>query len=88
MVLPQIYNSSMAKQWKNIKKYGAVSKGDKMYISGTLTQEEACIQNPNDATCSGTNSPAEAWEDLNERLNDDSDTKQSNIEYSTDISWY
>ncbi|MCM3702607.1 hypothetical protein [Paenibacillus macerans] len=87
-VMPQIYNQSMSKQWKNIKKYGKVSKGMRMYISGTLTQFGACETNPDDATCNNTFEPDEAWDNLYDRLNSDVDTEQSRIEYSTDIMWY
>lgn len=85
-VLPQIYNQSMSKQWKNLKKYGKVSKGGSMNISGTLTQQGACIGS-SDPTCTGTYSPSSAWTDLNDRLNADTDTAQT-LQYSTDIRWY
>lgn len=86
-VLPQIYFESMAKQWKNLKKYGAVSESSQMYIAGTLTQDGACDTNPSDPTCPGTYSPSAAWAELYDRLNADTDTDQS-LEYSTDIRWY
>lgn len=86
-VLPQIYNQSMSKQWKNIKKYGVVSLSSRMYISGTLTQSGACAQNPSDPTCTNTYSPSGAWTDLYDRLNADTDTSQSTLDYSTDIRW-
>jgi hypothetical protein len=87
-VLPQIYNQSMSKQWKNLKKYGVVSESRRMYISGTLTQSGACESDPSDPTCTNTFSPSSAWTDLYDRLNADTDTSQSTLNYSTDIRWH
>jgi len=76
----------MAREWKNIKKYGVVSENRFMNIKGTLTQEGACDVEPDDPNCDGTNSPEEGWEQLYDRLNSDDDTEQS-LGFSTDITW-
>ncbi|WP_028988156.1 hypothetical protein [Thermicanus aegyptius] len=87
LVIPQIYNESgkNAKQWKNISKYGNVTKGS-FYIHGSITQQGACAQR---GGCSGVNnSPAQGWTQLWNELDADSDTRQSTLPYSTDVSWH
>jgi hypothetical protein len=86
LVVPQIYFDSMAKQWKNIKKYGVVSEGRGMNIHGSLTQEGAC-EGSTSSECTGTLSPSQGWTELYNQLNSDTDTSQG-LNYSTDIKWY
>lgn len=84
--LPQIYrhDGAQARQWKQVKLYGVVSRGRKMMIMGSLTQSRACRQV---GTCVTTdNTPAQGWQQLHSALNSDSRTRQS-LPYSTDIGW-
>lgn len=86
-VVPEIYNTTgaNARQWKNVKKYGVVSKGKSMIISGTMTQYGACLQN---GGCSGTNNtPSQGWTQMYDALNSDSQTAQG-LSWSTDIKWH
>jgi len=85
--IPEIYRTDgiQANQWKHISLYGAVNKGKALYFPGVLTQWQACNEV---GGCTGiNNTPSTGWTQLYNAINSDSRTAQSNITYSTDISW-
>jgi hypothetical protein len=85
--LPQIYATSgaNAKQWYQISLYASVSKGNSMRFAGTLTQRQACDQNPGASECvNANNTPEQGWKLLLDALNADSRTAQD-LPWATDI---
>jgi hypothetical protein len=81
---PQIYTTSTsnAYQWQHISKYGG-----NISIQGVLTQYQACIDN-NQVGCADVNeTPYNSYDKLLTRLRSSSITYQSNIPYSTDVTW-
>lgn len=84
--LPQIYFENMAVQWKNIKKYGIVNNKGTINFKGSLTQQGACSQSPDDPTCP-SNSPYEGWSDLYNKLYADTQTRQTTLQFASDIRW-
>jgi hypothetical protein len=84
--LPQIYATAggNAKQWQQIVLYGKLRYGHPPFISGPLTQYEACLQK---GGCTGTNNTStQAWSQMWNALNADSRTVGS-MTWSTDIKW-
>ncbi|MFC7394805.1 hypothetical protein [Scopulibacillus cellulosilyticus] len=88
LAIPEIYNESgtTARQWQNISKYAAKHyKG--MQLKGALTQDGACTQSGNSCIAGTDNKPDQGWQQLYDQLNKDPDTQQSELPYSTDITW-
>ena len=55
--LPEIYNSANATEWAQLSSFGfqhtfaLFGKGTSVIMSGTLTEFQACVNNPKDSTC-------------------------------------
>jgi len=86
--LPEIYNTSNAKQWANLSLYGYLNPGRRnggsVIMAGALTELGACTQYPSDQTCKPPFTPAQGWKSLDDQLNNDLRTKQS-LPWSTDV---
>jgi hypothetical protein len=76
LVLPQIYNSAMPKQWHVIS-----AGGQKLRFAGPLTEWTACDQ---DGGCSSA-SNISAWTMLFAAINSDVRTAQASMAYGTDL---
>lgn len=89
LAIPEIYNESgtSAKQWQNISKYAAVHDHG-MQLKGAMTQDGACNQQDSNCIAGTDNKPEEGWQQLYDQLNKDPDTRQSELPYSTDITWW
>jgi hypothetical protein len=88
--LPEIYidTGKNAKQWKNLSLYAYQAHGSKMTFIGSLTQYQACLQNPGEAACDiADNTPQAGWTQLHTELNNDFRTAQPALPYATDILW-
>lgn len=84
--LPEIYNTANANQWQSLSLYGVQQYNQNVIISGALTEQGACAQNP-DSTCQSTVfTPAQGWQSLYNTLNGDTRTAQT-LPWSTDIRW-
>ena len=84
--LPEQYNTTgaQADQWEQLSLYGYQYEGGAMFIEGSFTQYEACLQNGN---CSGTdNTPGAGWTQLYNALNSNPNTMDS-LPWSTDVEW-
>lgn len=84
--LPEIYSSSgtQSKQWKLLSKYSISTGHTKFAFRGVMAQSGACSQV---GGCSGTNnSPATAWNQLNNEINSDP-TTATNPGPPTNIWW-
>jgi hypothetical protein len=80
LALPQIYNSAMALQWRNISWTGVTSRLAALRFAGPLTEWTACSQ----AGCSSiSNIPA--WQLLWQALSSVAVTRQSELSYGTDL---
>jgi hypothetical protein len=88
--LPEIYNvvEENAKQWYRIGIYGARNYNTRMTFDGSLTQYQACLQNPGE--CDGTdNLPEEGYKQLFKWLHMDKyDRTIKTLKWSTDIMEY
>jgi hypothetical protein len=73
--LPQIYYSSMAKQWSMIGRYGSVYQGRRIYFEGPLD---------NNWIAPGTNTSEAAWTQLWTEINRYPETA-SNLKYSAQM---
>ena len=80
--LPQIYNTTMPKQWKYISLTGVVSGQPKIRFAGPLTEWTACYAQ-NGQCSSLTNN--QAWTALWNQLRSDSRISQSYLTYGTDL---
>ncbi|HEY3736604.1 MAG TPA: fibronectin type III domain-containing protein [Jatrophihabitans sp.] len=79
--LPQIYNTTMAKQWKYISLTGIATGKPKINFGGPLTEWTACAQ----AKSCGSLTGASAWQEMWNQLQSDSRLKVSSLPYSTDL---
>ncbi|WP_375491236.1 fibronectin type III domain-containing protein [uncultured Jatrophihabitans sp.] len=79
--LPQIYNTTMAAQWKYISLTGVVSRQARIRFGGTLTELTACRQ----AHSCGSLSGGSAWSTLWRDLQSDSRVRVSSLPWATDL---
>jgi hypothetical protein len=79
--LPQIYNTTMAAQWKYISLTGISHGLPRIHFGGPLTEWTACAQ---DGSC-GSLTGHSAWSTLWHNLQSDSRLKVSSLPYSTDL---
>ena len=91
-VIPQIYSSDgrNAKQWYHLADYGfRTGQARELAIIGSLTQEEACNQRPDDELCEYlNNSPANGWIQLETEMNVNFILPTTfNLDFSSDIRW-
>jgi len=81
MALPQIYNTTMAAQWKYISLTGIKYKDPRINFGGPLTEWTACDQ----ARSCGSLTGKTAWAQLWKNLQSDSRLKVTSLPYSTDL---
>ena len=79
--LPQIYNTTMAAQWKYISLTGIQSGQSRIVFGGPLTEWTACSQARSCGSLTGNN----AWKEMWKNLNSDSRLKVTSLPYSTDL---
>jgi hypothetical protein len=79
--LPQIYNTTMAAQWKYISLTGVASGSPRINFGGTLTEWTAC----NQANSCGSLTGNSAWSTMWSNLQSDSRLKVASLPYSTDL---
>jgi hypothetical protein len=79
--LPQIYNYTMADQWKYISLTGVAASHPRINFGGTLTEYTACVQSGSCGSISGHT----AWSKMWSNLQSDSRLKVSSLPYSTDL---
>ncbi|MDT4942970.1 MAG: hypothetical protein QOJ34_3059, partial [Pseudonocardiales bacterium] len=79
--LPQIYNSTMAAQWKYISLTGVVAGRPRINFGGPLTEWTACAQ----AQSCGSLTGRSAWTTLWQSLQSDNRLKIASLPYSTDL---
>jgi hypothetical protein len=79
--LPQVYNSTMAKQWRYISLTGVVAGQPKLNFGGALTEWTACQQDGGCGSISGNS----AWTQLWTQLRADARLNISSLPYSTDL---
>jgi hypothetical protein len=79
--LPQIYNNTMADQWKYISLTGVASRQPRIRFGGPLTELTACVQSGSCGSLSGRS----AWSKLWQNLQSDSRLKVSSLPYATDL---
>ena len=79
--LPQIYNHTMAQQWKYISLTGVVGKHPRVKFGGPLTEWTACQQ----AGSCGSLGGHTAWKTLWSAIRSDARSSQGSLPYSTDL---
>ncbi|WP_375497460.1 fibronectin type III domain-containing protein [uncultured Jatrophihabitans sp.] len=79
--LPQIYNNTMADQWKFISLTGVVNGLPRINFAGVLTEYTACSQTRSCGSMSGRS----AWTRLWNNLQSDARLKVSSLPYATDL---
>jgi hypothetical protein len=79
--LPQIYNTTMAAQWKYISLTGIVNGHPRIRFGGPLTEWTACDQTNSCGSLTGRT----AWSVMWSNLQSDSRLKVSSLPYSTDL---
>ena len=79
--LPQIYNTTMPKQWKYISLTGVNAGQPRINFGGTLTEWTACDQAGGCGSITGNS----AWQQLWNQLQSASQLKVSSLPYSTDL---
>ncbi len=79
--LPQIYNHTMAQQWKYISLTGVVGKHPRVKFGGPLTELTACQQ----AGGCGSLGGHTAWNTLWSAIRSDARTSQGSLPYATDL---
>ena len=79
--LPQIYNTTMAAQWKYISLTGVVAGQPRINFAGTLTEWTACDQ----AGGCGSLTGHTAWSTLWANLRSDARLRVGSLPYSTDL---
>ena len=79
--LPQVYNSTMAQQWRYISLTGVLSGQPKIDFGGALTEWTACNQ---DGSC-GSLTGNSAWLQMWAQLRADPRLKPASLPYSTDL---
>ncbi|MCL2780208.1 MAG: hypothetical protein FWD74_01720 [Actinomycetia bacterium] len=81
IALPQVYNATMANQWRYISITGTVARKPRINFGGELTEYTACRQAGSCASMGGN----AAWKSLWAAIRTDSRTSQSAMPYSTDL---
>ena len=79
--LPQIYNNTMAAQWKYISLTGVQQKQPRINFGGALTEWTACQQAGGCGSLTGNS----AWTQLWNQLQSDAALKVGSLPYSTDL---
>jgi hypothetical protein len=79
--LPQVYNTTMAGQWKYISLTGVATKKPRINFAGTLTEWTACDQSNSCGSLTGRT----AWSAMWSNLQSDSRLKVSSLPYATDL---
>jgi hypothetical protein len=79
--LPQIYNTTMAGQWKYISLTGIAAGQPRIRFGGPLTEWTACAQTNSCGSLTGKT----AWSVMWTNLQSDSRLKVSSLPYSTDL---
>jgi hypothetical protein len=79
--LPQIYNTTMAAQWRYISLTGVYNGQPRLTFGGPLTEYTACRQ---DGSC-GSLRAQDAWNALWRQLNAQPQLKPRTLPYSTDL---
>ncbi|HEV7205719.1 MAG TPA: fibronectin type III domain-containing protein [Jatrophihabitans sp.] len=79
--LPQIYNYTMADQWKYISLTGVVNGSPRINFGGPLTEWTACAQSGGCGSISGVN----AWSRMWSNLQSDARLRVSSLPYATDL---
>jgi hypothetical protein len=79
--LPQIYNTTMAAQWKYISLTGIAGGHPRINFGGTLTEWTAC----NQAHSCGSLTGHTAWQTMWNNLQSDNRLKVASLPYSTDL---
>ncbi|HSY16445.1 MAG TPA: fibronectin type III domain-containing protein [Jatrophihabitantaceae bacterium] len=79
--LPQIYNTTMAQQWKYISLTGVASGQPRVNFGGPLTEFTACQQAGSCSSLTGNS----AWTALWAALNSDPRLAPGSLPYSTDL---
>ncbi len=79
--LPQIYNNTMADQWKFISLTGVVNHLPRINFAGVLTERTACAQAGSCGSISGNSAWTRLWNDLQS----DARLKVSSLPYATDL---
>ena len=79
--LPQIYNTTMAGQWKYISLTGVTVSSPRINFGGTLTEWTACDQTNSCGSLTGHT----AWTTLWNNLQSDARLKVASLPYSTDL---
>jgi hypothetical protein len=79
--LPQIYNTTMAQQWKYISLTGIGAGQPRINFGGPLTEWTACYQAGSCGSLTGNT----AWSTLWSNLQSDSRLKITSLPYSTDL---
>jgi hypothetical protein len=79
--LPQIYNTTMAAQWKYISLTGIAAGSPRINFGGTLTEWTAC----NQAHSCGSLTGRTAWQTMWNNLQSDNRLKVGSLPYATDL---
>jgi len=79
--LPQIYNTTMAQQWRYISLTGVRASHPKINFGGALTEYTACSQTGGCGSLTGTS----AWTQMWTQLRSDPNLTISSLPYSTDL---
>jgi hypothetical protein len=79
--LPQIYNTTMAGQWKYISLTGVAASQPRINFGGTLTEWTACSQTNSCGSLPGHT----AWSTMWNNLQSDTRLKVGSLPYSTDL---
>jgi hypothetical protein len=79
--LPQIYNTTMAQQWRYISLTGVLAGSPKINFGGALTEYTACKQ----AKGCGSLTATTAWKTMWGQLNAEPKLKPKSLPYSTDL---
>jgi Fibronectin type III domain len=79
--LPQIYNYTMADQWKYISLTGVAQGNPRINFAGTLTEWTACDQSNSCGSLTGRT----AWSKMWSNLQSDSRLKVGSLPYATDL---
>ncbi|WP_375482707.1 fibronectin type III domain-containing protein [uncultured Jatrophihabitans sp.] len=79
--LPQIYNNTMADQWKYISLTGVVNHLPRINFAGVLTEYTACAQSGGCGSMGGRSAWSRMWNDLQS----DSRLRVSSLPYATDL---
>jgi hypothetical protein len=79
--LPQIYNDTMAQQWRYISLTGVVHNQPRIDFGGALTEWTACRQAGSCGSLTGNS----AWKQMWKQLNAEPKLKVNSLPYSTDL---